>query len=55
MGFLPEFSTDLGYFSIYELLKIHAQLSFIISGPGFILSNFSNITNSIKCGTPTHS
>ena len=27
MGFMPEFSTDLGYFSIYELLKIHAQLS----------------------------
>ena len=27
MGFMPEFSTDSGYFSIYELLKIRAQLS----------------------------
>ena len=27
MGYLPEFSTDFGYFSFYELLKFHAQLS----------------------------
>ena len=29
MGFMPEFSTDFGYFSngIYELLKIDDQLS----------------------------
>ena len=40
MGFMPECSTDLNYFSIYELLKIHAQSaelsmkkSFITSGP----------------------
>ena len=39
MGFRPEFSTDFGCFSIFELLKFHAQLSragksFITSGPG---------------------
>ena len=27
MGFIPDFSTDFSYFSIYELLKLHAQLS----------------------------
>ena len=27
MGFIQDFSTDLGYFSINELLKFHAQLS----------------------------
>ena len=27
IGSMPEFSTDLGYFSTYELLKIHAQMS----------------------------
>ena len=26
-GFFPEFSTDFGCFSSYELLKFHAQLS----------------------------
>ena len=25
-GLEPEFSSDLGYFSLYELLKFHAQL-----------------------------
>ena len=27
MEFMPEFSTDLGYFSIYDLLTFHAHLS----------------------------
>ena len=26
MGFMPEFSTNFGFLSIYELLKFHAQL-----------------------------
>ena len=27
MEFMPDFSTDFGYFGIYELLKFYAQLS----------------------------
>ena len=27
MGFMPEFSTEFGYFSFYDLLKFHAELS----------------------------
>ena len=27
VGSMPEFSVDFGYFSIYELMKFHAQLS----------------------------
>ena len=49
MGFMPEFSADFSYFSIYELLKFHAQLheSFFYNLRAWFLDNLRLVTQAI--------
>ena len=39
--FKPKFSNDLGYFSIYDKFKFHAQLRFITLGPDLLALYFA--------------